>query len=1376
MHHPVVSLLAACVFLLAGFGAASVQASEPYSPADAEGRAVYLVQFVEPGLVDRHRQRSTGERFSAELPHVQAAQAELMRIQADHLDRMSATLGRMLEPSHYYLASRSGMALRLTEAEARQLVAMPQVASVARERVYELATYRGPTFIGADQIWDGSAVPGGTGYEGRGLIAAILDTGIDDGSDGSPHASFINDPACGHGTTSPNKVLSSLDCATTDGTGLCNGPAPSDSNGHGSHTASTVAGNRVTSGDSPSPTIPGGFTEISGVAPCASIRSYKVCSTNQCGAADIQGGLDSVLLHGDVDSMNYSISGGTNPWNDFDRDKLDIVDSGVFIAASAGNTSISVPNPVGQVNHRGPWVMSVAASTRDTNDSGGAAQGDVLAGFSLRGPTPSPLQDLQKPNITGPGVRIYAAVPNGYAFLSGTSMSSPHVAGAAVLVRQIHPSWTPTEVKSAMQMSSFNGGFIENGTTPWDPDDVGSGRVDLTTAARSGLVMPESTANFLAANPGSGGDVKTLNTPDVRNLSCTPSCSFTRTVRNTLTTATSWTVSGAAFDGDFLIDVSPSSFTFDGGLGETQELTITLAPSTDLTGTIAFGDITFVEDGGLSPDLRITAAVSGVGGPAIGIAPGSMSFTVNEGDSDAAPLTISNTGTQDLNWNITESTPDSLPANARGVAIDEVLSLPDFTVDPANPVAFDVPGGVANTGNVTGFTFQGTVAGVSGNGDWASDMRMVMTAPNSDNFDVGGFDGPVNDWEFQGSGSANDGTYSSSHSGSFASVPDAGDWNFAFEHDWSSGNPMNWSAVTVTLHKEAIICENVTEISWLSVDTTSGVISPSGDQVVSVQVDSTGLAAGIYEAQVCVNSDAANASIIAVPVTLEVIGGGPDAATLTGTVQSLGYCGANPATVSNVEVTVAGQINTVSTFTNGSGVYTLNVSETESPVTISVAPAGHVGDSAPGVSFVANDTVTTDFDLWVTEPCADVSEAPMGIVLPTNGTGSMDLTIGNDNGGADLSWMIETEGVVASDPRGHFPAQSWSGGRSFDPESSMLADPSRAGVSSTAASSFEIAGGLTAYSTTGFTAEGYVSLDPTVPGTLSLINAVQPTNVYAATFIGGDFTTKYAIASSGGDLAESEFGTIDVATGAFTSIGSITGAGTGTWTSMKYDYTTDTLYAVQVPAPGTNNLYTIDAGTQTANLVGTIPGDIVISIAIDLNGQMYGLDLTPDALLAIDKTDATAASIGPTGLAANFAQDMDFDYATNTLYWAAYLGSGDSRMTTVDTSTGAATVIGNIANGNELLSFDIANPGVPPVCANPGVVPWLSATPASGNAPAFGSETASIDFDSTGLAVGTYEAHLCVTTGDANNPAMVIPVSMQVTNATDEIFDDRFEQ
>ena len=252
----------------------------------------------------------------------------------------------------------------------------------------------------------------------------------------------------------------------------------------------------------------------------------------------------------------------------------------------------------------------------------GSSQGDVLADFSLRGPDPAPYQDIQKPDITGPGVSIYAAFPidlGAYGTISGTSMSTPHTSGSAALVRAVHGDWTVPEVKSAIMMTSFNGGTKEDGTTPWDADDVGTGRLDLTKAALAGLVMDETTQHFLDANPNTGGDPKTLNIPSVRNMECTPSCTWTRTVRNTVTSATSWTATGTAITPGFTIDVSPSSFSFTGGLGETQELTITATPNTNLTSAVAFGEVVLHQgtngngpSGSIAiPDARITVAIEG---------------------------------------------------------------------------------------------------------------------------------------------------------------------------------------------------------------------------------------------------------------------------------------------------------------------------------------------------------------------------------------------------------------------------------------------------------------------------------------------------------------------------------------------------------------------------------------------------------------------------------------------------------------------------------------------------------------------------------------------------------------------------------------------
>jgi len=729
------------------------------SPADAQGRYRYMIDFDEPALLDLGRSIKSGKRLNTRAPAFDRAMAEIQQFQAARIDSINAAVARTVEVSHHFVVSRNGVAARLTPQEARQVSQLPAVKSVERERLYALDLFRSGEFIGATSVWDGSSTPDGSELRGEGIIAGVLDSGSN-----LDHPSFADDPACGHGEGgTPSKLISAVDCGATDGSGRCDGLEPNDTNGHGSHTASTVAGNLLDNAADPSPGIPEPFTEMSGVAPCAHIRSYKVCPGNSCPGADLQAGFATLLLDGDVDVMNYSISGGTNPWLDFDRIKLDIVEAGTFVAASAGNTNDNQPDPVGQVSHRGPWVMSVAASTQDVvtgkpvsledgpqgvpgiegtgpamtedftgqlrysgdvdatnfegcnawpadsfdgetalisrgactfedkvnnavdagalfvivfnNVGGGAivmggletttvpavmlsnsdglamvdtlaggtaevtvleqdqalidpATGDILAGFSFRGPTPAPLENLQKPNITAPGVNIFAARADGqeFGFLSGTSMSGPHVAGAAALARQAHPAWGPIEVKSAMQMTAKKTGFKDDGETPWDWDDVGSGRVELTRALLAGLVMDETIQNFLEADPSTGGDVRTLNLPSVRDVACDPDCSWTRTVRAGQDFPTSWTVSTQSTEFD--VQVTPTDFELaereilfrDGAetgdtLPNTSEQVVEITVSTVVGGDIRFGEIIFAEDGDLTPEAHITIAVRSPTGP-----------------------------------------------------------------------------------------------------------------------------------------------------------------------------------------------------------------------------------------------------------------------------------------------------------------------------------------------------------------------------------------------------------------------------------------------------------------------------------------------------------------------------------------------------------------------------------------------------------------------------------------------------------------------------------------------------------------------------------------------------------------------------------------
>jgi subtilisin family serine protease len=769
---------------------------DPTTQLSPDAREVYIIRFVEAGLLnyrgDLASLRATAPAATGSRKlDVKSAEAVAYRgfldtQRAAHVANIESTLGRELAPTHSYAITLNGVAAELSASEVSRIQSLPGVASIERAGTEYLSTYRGPSFIGADQIWNGSATPGGSPTRGAGITIGVIDGGAN-----SDHPSFANDAACGFDGSNPKLVA--FDCSTSAG-GECTGPNPEANPGfgHGVHTASTAGGNTIDNTATPAPLLPDGV-EMSGVAPCASIRQYKVCPTNSCPGADLLAGIEHAIAD-QVDVINFSISGGNNPWTDNDRAFLDALNADIVVAASAGNNSAEDPTVVGRVNHLGPWVLTVAASTMDqiigpqisavgpgtpapetqdipltpgsttdatttfdlegfpirtlstniegctvgggfpagyfdgsialirrgtcafsekiTNafnagaemvvignnqpgsismDTTGAPdvpafsigsqasgdaliafvnanvvtpdpdvvfvdsfedvapagaiadfvqiatagrQADILANFSLRGPTPAPLADLTKPDITGPGVDIFAGEEdsNGqYGFMSGTSMSSPHVAGAAALVRSVHPDWTPAEVRSVLMMTSVIDGTREDGTTPWDHDDIGHGRVDLSRAALAGLTMDETFANFLAANPSGGSiDVKDLNVPSMRNLLCTPDCDWTRTVTNRTANSTEWNVTSVSAPG-FDIEVTPSNFTL--AAGASQALTITATPNTTLS-AVNFGHVVLSDDAGILPDQHLTVAVRGSTG-------GGGGGLVDSGDVNlAVPLTF----------------------------------------------------------------------------------------------------------------------------------------------------------------------------------------------------------------------------------------------------------------------------------------------------------------------------------------------------------------------------------------------------------------------------------------------------------------------------------------------------------------------------------------------------------------------------------------------------------------------------------------------------------------------------------------------------------------------------------------------------------------
>ena len=118
-----------------------------------------------------------------------------------------------------------------------------------------------------------------------------------------------------------------------------------------------------------------------------------------------------------------------------------------------------------------------------------------------------------KPDVSAPGAQILAGhtpVPddvagsqpgNFFQAIAGTSMSSPHVAGAAALLMDLHPDWTPGQVRSALATTATKDMVKTDRVTPADPFDMGSGRIQVDVAAHPNLTFDESAANFIARPP-----------------------------------------------------------------------------------------------------------------------------------------------------------------------------------------------------------------------------------------------------------------------------------------------------------------------------------------------------------------------------------------------------------------------------------------------------------------------------------------------------------------------------------------------------------------------------------------------------------------------------------------------------------------------------------------------------------------------------------------------------------------------------------------------------------------------------------------------------------------------------------------------------------
>ncbi|MFB9909575.1 S8 family serine peptidase [Allokutzneria oryzae] len=279
--------------------------------------------------------------------------------------------------------------------------------------------------IGAPAVWRA----GGTG---AGVQVAVLDTGYD-----QKHPDLS-------GRVSASKSFLPDEPVT-------------DTHGHGTHVASTIAGSGAASGG-----------RFRGVAPDAELMVGKVCGDNGCPEDAILEGMQWAVDQG-AKVVNMSLGGGATDGSDPLSQAVNAlsVKSGALFVIASGNSGLdeAVESP-GSADA----ALTVAASSKT----------DQLAPFSSRGPRFG--DHAAKPDITAPGVDIVAARASGtlsqgavnesYARLSGTSMATPHVAGAVAILAQRHPDWKGEQLKAAVMGAATP----LNGATAFGQ---GVGRLDL---------------------------------------------------------------------------------------------------------------------------------------------------------------------------------------------------------------------------------------------------------------------------------------------------------------------------------------------------------------------------------------------------------------------------------------------------------------------------------------------------------------------------------------------------------------------------------------------------------------------------------------------------------------------------------------------------------------------------------------------------------------------------------------------------------------------------------------------------------------------------------------------------------------------------------
>jgi serine protease AprX len=380
----------------------------------------------------------------------------------------------------------------LNPAQVLEIASWPETRSLWDDTANEFILDESVALIGADRVAAGDGLR--SPYTGAGIGVAVIDTGAD-----STHpdlASVITYNVTG-------------DPLEKDGVVVVPGPTV-DTYGHGTHVSSTIAGSGAASGG-----------RYAGVAPGAQVHSFKT----DAGAVLLNSWalrvFDWILTHPEANIRVSSNSWGSGDGTDYEPDNpVNVVtrmlyDAGVTVVFAASNSG--GPDTLNQYA-TSPWVVSVAASDKELNLADFSSRGRIGDNWD-RAYAQETSTGIYRPTVTAPGVAINAAKSAAatlmapgvdpenpfYTSADGTSMATPHVAGAVALMLDARETLTPAHVITILEGTA-------DSMPAYEIFEVGMGHLDAYEAVRA------AERGKVKFRPATGGRTPTFTQTSVESF------------------------------------------------------------------------------------------------------------------------------------------------------------------------------------------------------------------------------------------------------------------------------------------------------------------------------------------------------------------------------------------------------------------------------------------------------------------------------------------------------------------------------------------------------------------------------------------------------------------------------------------------------------------------------------------------------------------------------------------------------------------------------------------------------------------------------------------------------------------------------------------